>query len=358
MPDIKLPYLQWVKAKGHDYAFYRRNGVRQRIKGDPGGVEFLENYYRIHRSFENEPKIHGATPGSFEALVRMYYASPEYKGLGERAKAEYKTYIELLREKNGKQPIRTLSRRDVLAMRDSLQETPSKANHLVKVLRVVLNFAVDREMLDINPASRIKKLEEGDGWQAWPAPSLERAHKALTGPSRIAFMLALYTGQRKGDVLAMRWSDIQDGFIHVVQSKTKAKLAIPLHPALADELETVRQERAKKKIAGMYIVGRRDGGPLTESGFNRIWRRQQEKHGFKGLQFHGLRKNATTALYEAECTPQQVQAITGHASLQMVEHYGKGANQKRLATDAMNKWQTSSGKLSAASGKPNGGDNG
>lgn len=358
MTDIRLPYLKWETVKGNLYAYYRRNGVRQRIKGEPGGIEFLENYYRVHRSFEAEPKIHGATPGSFEALVRLYYAAPEFKALGDRAKAEYRTYIELIREKNGQRPVRTLSRRDVLAMRDSFQETPSKANHLVQVLRVVLNFAIDRELLDVNPACRIKKLPVGDGWQAWPTASLDRAHNVLSGPSRVAFMLALYTGQRKGDVLAMRWSDIQDGFIHVVQSKTKAKLAIPLHPTLAAELEAEKARRAKGKNLGLFVVGRRDGGPLTESGFNRIWRRQQERHGFKGLQFHGLRKNATNALYEAECTPQQVQAITGHASLQMVEHYGKGANQKRLATDAMNKWQTSSGKLSVVSGKPNGGDHG
>ncbi len=55
------------------------------------------------------------------------------------------------------------------------------------------------------------------------------------------------------------------------------------------------------------------------------------------------------ALYEAQCTPQQVQAITGHASLEMVAHYGKGARQKVLATQAMNKWSTSSDK---PGGKP------
>ncbi len=42
--------------------------------------------------------------------------------------------------------------------------------------------------------------------------------------------------QRKGDVLAMRWSDVENGFIRVKQSKTGAELFIPIHPTLAAEL--------------------------------------------------------------------------------------------------------------------------
>lgn len=53
------------------------------------------------------------------------------------------------------------------------------------------------------------------------------------------------------------------------------------------------------------------------------------------MPFHGLRKNATQALFEAGCTPQQVQAITGHETLEMVARYGEGASQKRLAKQAM-----------------------
>ena len=57
------------------------------------------------------------------------------------------------------------------------------------------------------------------------------------------------------------------------------------------------------------------------------------------FQFHGLRKNATAALYETGCTPQQVQGLTGHRTLQMVQEYGRGARQKRLAKQAMDKWE-------------------
>ncbi|MDE0727495.1 MAG: tyrosine-type recombinase/integrase [Alphaproteobacteria bacterium] len=77
---------------------------------------------------------------------------------------------------------------------------------------------------------------------------------------------------------------------------------------------------------------------MTESGINAIWRRHKARLNLGPVQFHGLRKNATAALYEAGCTPQQVQGVTGHKTLKMVQHYGRGARQKRLAIQAMDEW--------------------
>lgn len=59
--------------------------------------------------------------------------------------------------------------------------------------------------------------------------------------------------------------------------------------------------------------------------------------GHKEYTAHGLRKNAAKALAEAGCTIHQIMAITGHKSLQLAMHYSKGAAQKRLAQEAIDK---------------------
>ncbi len=87
----------------------------------------------------------------------------------------------------------------------------------------------------------------------------------------------------------------------------------------------------------LTIVHRANGQPYTGNGFSTIWQREQDRLKCHGLPFHGLRKNATTALVEAGCSVQQVQAITGHATLERVAHYSRGADQKRLAKEAMRK---------------------
>ncbi len=348
MTDIPLPYLNPVKAKGRVYWYYRRHGMRQRVDGKAGTPEFLENYRRIHSAFEAEPRT-GAAPGTFASLITAFLSSPEFGELGERAKQEYRGYLDQMRERFGHLSYDSMSRRFVIAYRDTMAATPSKANHAIKVLRRLLSYAMDRELIKTNPAAGVKELRTGDGWQPWPEAGMERFHEEGRGAARLAFMLALYTGQRKADVLAMRWSDITgDGFIRVKQAKTGTELFIPIHPTLAAELARVEKR-------GLAIVGRWDGRPYTVGGFNAIWRREKARLGLGGVQFHGLRKNAVAALYEAQCTPQQVQAITGHVSLEMVAHYGKGARQKVLATQAMNKWSTSSDK---PGGKPANGSGG
>ena len=45
--------------------------------------------------------------------------------------------------------------------------------------------------------------------------------------------LALFTGQRQGDVLQMKWSDVRDGVVSVIQEKTGVRVWIPIHRALA-----------------------------------------------------------------------------------------------------------------------------
>ena len=57
-----------------------------------------------------------------------------------------------------------------------------------------------------------------------------------------------------------------------------------------------------------------------------------------GLVFHGLRKSAVVMLLEAGCSDAEVAAITGQ-SRQMIEHYAKQINQKRLAASAILKWE-------------------
>lgn len=58
-----------------------------------------------------------------------------------------------------------------------------------------------------------------------------------------------------------------------------------------------------------------------------------------GCVFHGLRKSAVVFLLEAGCTDAEVSSITGQ-SRQMVEHYARQVNQRKLAAAAVLKWET------------------
>ena len=151
-----------------------------------------------------------------------------------------------------------------------------------------------------------------------------------------AAMFALYTGQRRGDVLRMMWSDIDQGLILVRQGKTGKRLWIPIHSQLREILTDIPRNST-------HILTSAIGRPWKGFGFSTAWQRtlgRKELMAIReaGLVFRGLRKSAAVKLAEAGCTDAEIAAITGQTR-QMVEHYTKGVDQKRLAVAAMRKWE-------------------
>lgn len=144
--------------------------------------------------------------------------------------------------------------------------------------------------------------------------------------------LALYTGQRPGDVCAMTWNAAQGGKIRVKQQKTGTPLELPMHPHLAAALKD-----ANRSDHHLFILCNQRGAPLTGGTFLRWCREHSERFGMR-LGPHGLRKNATNELFEAGCSAAEVAAVTGHKSIAMLEHYGKQRSQSRLAVAGIGKW--------------------
>ncbi|MGE5517194.1 MAG: tyrosine-type recombinase/integrase [Bacteroidota bacterium] len=353
MAKVNLPYVQLFKTRhGKWIAYYRRDGHQFRIQGEIGSAGFLAAYTRIHQGWSREPVNPARNvineQGTFDALVKAYYAGANYHQCEASTKDEYRRHIEAMREKFGPFALSAITKRVVITYRDGFLDQPVTGNNRLRMLKRLFEWGRKNDVPGVgdNPCADVDFLKvKSDGWKPWPVAALERFARDSKGAPRVAFFLALYSGQRRADVLTMRWDSIVDGGITLKQAKTGAELWIPIHPILADELEQVRREqtlRAEARAArnlqaahGMTIVQRENGAPYTEDGFGTVWNREQHRVGCAGLPFHGLRKNATVAMFEAGCTPQQVQAITGHETLEMVQHYGKGARQKLLAKEAM-----------------------
>ena len=115
---------------------------------------------------------------------------------------------------------------------------------------------------------------------------------------------ALYTGQRVGDAVRMRRSDIRKGAMHVIQGKTGEELYIELHPAF---------ERALKAgpSNGVYLIGDRAGHPIARGGLSALMRVAIKAAGLPGeCVAHGLRKAALRRLAEHGSTTKQIQAVS------------------------------------------------
>ncbi len=189
-----------------------------------------------------------------------------------------------------------------------------------------------------NPCVHVRKLKGGEGYAPWDFSDIDYFKMRAREDLWHAAILALYSGQRLNDVLNMRWDDIANGLIAVLQNKTRKKLWIPMHANLRAALYDIPRR-------GVTILTNTRGQPWTLMGFKATWSKELNRPEMrflrkKELVFHGLRKSAVVFLLEAGCTDAEVAAITGQ-SRQMVEHYAKQVNQKKLAATAISKWEAS-----------------
>ncbi|RUM42980.1 MAG: hypothetical protein DSY80_06350 [Desulfocapsa sp.] len=335
-PLIELPDgVRRVRAKGRDYFYYHpHRGTDQekkaiRLPGTPHDQDFWDAYHKASDTREQQD-------GLFSSLIRDYQKSPEFKAKAPKTAKEYSRYFEIIRHHWGHLPVVDLRPRNVLELRDLYAETPAKSNYLIRSLSLLISWGIPRGYETVNPCSDIPKFKVGTH-VPWPAEAIKYFSRHARKEMWEAAALALYSGQRQGDVLKMQWKDIKDDLISVKQDKTKKLLVIPVHSELREVLDKVDRNSD-------YILTNSRKTPWS-SGFKASWTKQMAQPEMTrlkeaGLVFHGLRKSAVVILLEAGCTDAQVGAVTGQTR-QMVEYYSVMVNQGKLAREAMLKWDKS-----------------
>ncbi len=131
------------------------------------------------------------------------------------------------------------------------------------------------------------------------------------------------------DALKLRWSDIRDGYVAVVPTKT-ARFGTSLDIKMSQELAV---ELAKTPRRGMTIVTQGNGKPVGYAIALRDLKAFAAGLGYNVVP-HGLRKNAVNSLLEAGATVAQVSAITGQ-SFGVVEMYAKRMKRREMGAGAV-----------------------
>jgi integrase len=129
----------------------------------------------------------------------------------------------------------------------------------------------------------------------------------------LPLLLALWTGQRQGDLLRLPWSAYDGTHIRLLQRKSgerRIRVVIPVGAPLKIALDATA---AGKKGPFDKILVNADGQPWTPDGFRSSWRKACAAAGIVGVTFHDLRGTAVTRLALAGCTVPEIATITGHA---------------------------------------------
>lgn len=288
----------------HYYAWRGRGAPR--LTGEPGSPEFIASYNAAHAT---RPEHHR---GTLQVLLNDYQASPYFTEKAPRTRADYIKHIRRIEHAFGTFPIAALSDRrargEFLRWRDTLAEASRRqADYTLAVFALVLAWAYDRGDAPANPLERPSKTYRANRSAAiWAEADLAAFRKAAPAHLTLALDLALWTGQRQGDLLKLTWGNYDGATIRLRQGKTGRRVTVPVAGLLRAALDA-----AKAKRTGLTILTTTRGTPWTSDGFRASWGKVAVDLG--GLTFHDLRGTAVTRLAQAGCTVPEIATITGHA---------------------------------------------
>lgn len=265
-------------------------------------------------------------------IADLYRASPDWSRLAVNSRNIYEGGMKTLKRFMD-MDADAITRPMIMDLRDELYDQRGKCRIALSTLNNILRFGYDRGLVQYNHAVSVKNLPPSVPWKRWDMKDVLKVIKVCPRHIRHVIMLAMYTGQRRSDLIDMQWDNYDGTYIHIIQIKTKKRLAIPVHPALKEELELMREDSGKSP----YILTHSRGTGWEQASISRAISTWAKAAGAPNV-LHGLRKTTASCLAELGCTPHEIAAITGQ-SLEEVMNYTAEADQKTMANNAIGRWK-------------------
>ena len=198
------------------------------------------------------------------------------------------------------------------------------ASRAASLLGAILNWAVAEEILDMNPARGMKRQADQKRTRRLTAEEYRALGKALARAEdareteqgiAAAWLLAL-TGCRLGEVLALRWSEVDAAGRCFRLADTKEGASVrPVGTAAFDVLDTIERQDDEPHV----LPATRGKGHY--GGFPGFWRRLMTTARLEGVTAHTLRHSYASVAGDLGFTEIIIGAMLGHASGSVTSRY-------------------------------------
>ncbi len=202
--------------------------------------------------------------------------------------------------------------------------SPATADHHAKLLRRAFNLAIEWEVIETNPAARIKLFHEDNRVVNYMSDGqLQALLQVLRTDENRAVcnicLLLLSTGARVCESLTATWKnvDIENRVwrIPALNIKSKKIWSVPLNDAA---LEVIHQLRTNGRHEYLFVKTK-TGQPYTT--ITKVWRRLHNQAGFPHLRLHDLRHQFASFLVNSGRSLYEVQQVLGHSNPSLTQRY-------------------------------------
>jgi integrase len=255
---------------------------------------------------------------------------------------KYETHVRLyLVPMLGSKRLESLAVADVRRLLTQLENktTAATAKESHRVLRTALSAACREELIARNVAGLVEppraSSRELSPWTLDETLGFLAASRK--DPLYAAFVLAIAMGLRRGELVGLRWSDVdldkrvlyvrqqtqrRRGVLYDDDTKNRRNRALPLPAMCIAPLRwhRMRQVAAKQRAGeswdgGGYVFATRNGRPVEPRNVYRSFTRVAQSAGLRVIRLHDARHGCATLLTAAGVAPRVVMEILGHSQI-------------------------------------------
>ena len=236
-----------------------------------------------------------------------------------------------------------IRRRDVIALlQEKASTSPVAANRLLEAIRRAFNWAIEQDLIETNPCVMVKRptveksrdrvLSEAEIRTVWAKlPETSRMSEAV----RCALRLILITAQRPGEIIGMRWDelDLDEGWWEMPREKTKADRAhrVPLTSLALAELE-------KRPQGDQWVFPSLRHEPIKVLALSHAVRHNRAHWGIAHWTPHDLRRTTASHMAALGISRFLIARILNHADREITAVYDRYRYDKEVRL-ALEKWK-------------------
>lgn len=266
-------------------------------------------------------------------LEDFSYEYLEYAKVSKRSWTRDEIALEHLKSFFKGKILSKISARDIEDYKQKRLEKvkPPTINRELAILKHMFNLAIKWKYVNENPVREVEFFQERElAIRTLKKDEAQRLIEASNGNLKPLIIVALNTGMRRGELLKLKWNDLDfdNHFIYIKETKTARVRKVPMSQMVEKALKSI-----EKKCDHVFQSRKTKKGQKSIRG---RWRTACDKIGIQDFRFHDLRHTAATWMVAAGIDLVTVKEILGHTNIKTTMRYAHPTPEnKRKAVNAL-----------------------
>ncbi len=321
--NLNLPTRMRARVRASAVYYFFDHGGKPR-KETALGTDFVLAVQKWAQMHEAAP----TTQITVAWAIGRYLASPQFDEVSLGTQADYRFALDKLLTKFGDAPMDEVRPSHVnLYVDHRSKQSKHRARREKAVLGMVYTWCQARDFCKTNPVAASLKLKRLPGRKDVYIEDdmMAAVYKHGSDALKDAIDLAYYLGQRPADVLKLSESDVRNGSFDFKQNKTGKAMKIGVGGDLDLLIKRMAERKSKFAVRCMQLLVDECGKPMTKAKLRSRFEAARDAAGIDGaaFQFRDLRRKSGSDLRD-QVGLEAAQALLGHSSVVMTEHYTGG----------------------------------